>query len=143
MLHRCHGFCKRACDFRWHEACGVCCVYVQKGCGRFVEHGYAVVPVEHYYAHRRCFYEQVEKVVLLAYAQALALEAFHHVVEHVDDAVGLGLSDMAQAAAEILFPQQIYASCECAYGFYHAHSVDRQPQDGEQQDAFGGVQGCA
>ncbi len=71
-------------------------------------HGNTTVGVEYHYSHRRNGNEQVEKVILLAYAQPLGFQPVHHGVEHVHDSVGLGLPDLGESAAEILCAYQIH-----------------------------------
>ena len=57
-------------------------------------------------SRRRRVDEHVEEMVLFHDPQALVLECFDHPVECGRYAVGVALTDVGQAAAEILFVEQ-------------------------------------
>lgn len=79
-------------------------------------------------------------MVLLAYVQALALEAVHHFVEHAHDGVGVALSYRREARTEVLLAQQVHAVGYGGDGFYHLLAENPQQKQRQQQYALSDVE---
>ncbi|MPM42338.1 hypothetical protein SDC9_89003 [bioreactor metagenome] len=67
-----------------------------------------MVVVHHHHAHRRCFDQQIQELVLFPQADAFVFQLLHHFVKDVHHPVRFVLPHCPEAGAEILLFQQIH-----------------------------------
>ena len=67
-----------------------------------------IIQIQHDNAHRRSIDQQIEEMVLLPQMQTLVLKLLHHLIEDVDNTVGLFLPYPAQAGTEVLLLQKLH-----------------------------------